>query len=83
MTVPPADDPAAMIPNAIDLRFLNHCEAMVGTGPKAIPQANPVSKPWQRRSCQNSLHSAVSTVATTKTTLVSGSLSDDTGYVKM
>ena len=70
MTVPPSDEPVAIIPNANDLRLLNHCEAMAGSGPKTIPQANPVRMPWQRSSCQNSLHSAVRTVATTRITLV-------------
>jgi len=45
MIVPPSDDPVAMIPNANDLRFLNHCEMMVGSGLKIIPQDNPVRKP--------------------------------------
>jgi len=69
MTVPPSDAPAAEIPNANDLLFLNHCEAMAGSGPKIIPQETPVKRPWQRRSCQNSLHSAVTTVAKTRITL--------------
>ena len=70
MTPPPIDDPVAAIPNANDLRFLNHCAAMVGIGPKIIPQHAPVRKPWQRRNCQNFLHSAVTTVAATRITLV-------------
>lgn len=45
MIVPPSDDPAAITPNANDLRFLNHCEMMAGSGPKVIPQANPVKRP--------------------------------------
>jgi hypothetical protein len=78
MTVPPIADPVALIPNASDLRFLNQCEMMIGIGPKIIPHEIPVRKPWQRRSCQNSLHSAMAAVATTKTTLKSGwSVGDD------
>jgi len=69
MIAPPSDDPEAFIPNANDLRFLNHCEVMVGMGAKTIPHDNPVRKPWQRSNCQNSLHSAVITVATTRITL--------------
>ena len=45
MTVPPIDDPVAAIPNANDLRFLNHCETMVGTAPKIIPQHDPTRMP--------------------------------------
>lgn len=78
MIVPPSDDPAAITPNANDLRALNHCETMAGSGPKIIPQANPVKRPWQRSNCQNSEHSAVSTVATTRITLMSGLWSNDT-----
>ena len=71
MTVPPSADPIALIPKASDLRFLNQCEMMIGIGPKIIPHENPVRKPWQRRSCQNSLHSAMAAVATTRITLTS------------
>ena len=71
MTVPPIDDPVALIPNANDLRFLNQCEMIIGSGPKIIPQDAPVRRPWQRINCQSSLHSAVAAVATTKTTLLS------------
>jgi hypothetical protein len=70
MIVPPSDDPVDMTPNANALRVLNHWEATAGIGLKIIPQQNPVKRPWQRRSCQNSWHSAVSTVATTRITLV-------------
>ena len=80
MIVPPSEDPVALKPNANNLRFLNHCAVMVGTGPKTIPQASPVSKPWQRSNCQNSWHSAVITVATTRITLVFGPLSGGAGY---
>ena len=76
MTVPPIDVPVAAIPNAIDLRFLNQCEMMAGVAPKAIPQDAPTRKPWQRTSCQNSLHSAVAASPTTKATLVSCLRSD-------
>ena len=71
MAAPPIDDPVAAIPNAIDLRFLNQCEIMIGIEPKIIPQDIPTRKPWQRTNCQNSLHSAVTAVPTTKVTLVS------------
>ena len=79
MTVPPSADPVALIPNANDLRFLNQCERIVGIGPKIIPHDNPVRKPWQRSNCQNSLHSAVATVATTRITLESGLSADAHG----
>ena len=45
MTVPPIDDPVAAIPIANDLRLLNHCETMVGTAPKIIPQHDPTRMP--------------------------------------
>ena len=70
MIDPPSDDPVDIIPKANALLVLNHCEATAGIGLKIIPQQNPVRRPWQRRSCQNSVHSAVSTVATTRITLV-------------
>ena len=77
MAVPPIEVPVAAIPNAIDLRFLNQCEMMVGVAPKAIPQDAPTRKPWQRTSCQNALHSAVTVSPMTKATLASCSQSDD------
>ena len=40
--------------------------------PKIIPHDNPVRKPWQTSNCQNSLHSAVTKVATTRITLDPG-----------
>lgn len=70
MIDPPSDDPVDMIPNANALFVLNHCEAMAGIGLKIIPQHHPVRSPWQRRSCQNLVHSAVSSVATTNITLI-------------
>jgi hypothetical protein len=45
MIVPPIDVPTDMIPNAKDLRFLNHCEAIEGIGLKIIPQQIPVRIP--------------------------------------
>jgi len=45
MTVPPTDAPAETMPDANDLRFLNHCETMVRIGQRVIPQANPVRSP--------------------------------------
>jgi len=45
MIVPPSDDPVAVIPDANDLRFLNHCAQIAGIGQKSIPQADPVRRP--------------------------------------
>ena len=45
MTVPPNDAPVVIIPDANDLRFLNHCAQIAGIGQKSIPQADPVRRP--------------------------------------
>ena len=45
MSVPPSDAPAETMPNANDLRFLNHCATMARIGQRVIPQANPVRRP--------------------------------------
>ena len=82
MIVPPSDVPEVVIPNANDLRFLNHCEVMTGIGPKIIPQDSPVRKSWQRSSYQNSLHSVAITVAAIRIMLVRGSCWGDACYVK-
>ena len=45
MIVPPSDAPVAVMPDANDLRFLNHCAEIAGIGQRIIPQANPVKRP--------------------------------------
>jgi len=45
MIVPPNDAPTETMPNANDLRFLNHCATMAGSGQNIIPQASPVKRP--------------------------------------
>ena len=45
MIVPPSDAPVAVIPDANDRRFLNHCAQIAGIGQKSIPQADPVRRP--------------------------------------
>jgi len=44
MIVPPSDTPVKERLIANDLRFLNHCATIAGSGQKIIPQDNPVKR---------------------------------------
>ena len=69
VTVPPSDDPAALMPGDNNLGFLSQCERVVGIGPKITPHDIPMRKPWKTNSGQDSSHSAVAAVATTRVIL--------------
>lgn len=84
-SVPPKLDPIATMPNANPFLRLNQCATTPRRGPKMMPLPSyktsvrstalrnmvltPTAKPWQRRNCQYSLHSATRNVATTRNAL--------------